>query len=150
VRGFDQTAREFIYAVNPRFGASGPGTTTRRSPFRITLDVQMDLGRSAQEQQVEQTIRVRPSLYGTRATADSIKARYVKSQFSDIYAIMLRYADSLALSRNQTEQLQGEQKVLRAKADSVFGNLAGYLVALPEGYSVKEAALHVKDAGDSV
>ena len=121
VRGFDQANREFTYQVNPRFGASGPGTTTRRNPFRMTLDVQLDLGRSIPEQQVEQNLRVRPSLYDTRATADTIKARYMRTQFSDFYALLLRNADSLALSRNQTEQLQSEQKVLRARADSIFG-----------------------------
>jgi hypothetical protein len=150
VRGFDQTARAFIYQVNPRFGASGPATTTRRNPFRITLDVQLDLGRSVQEQQVEQNIRVRPSMYGTRATTDTIKARYLRTQFSDIYAVLLRNADSLALSRNQAEALQAEQKVLKARADSIFSILAQYLAALPENFDVKEAAKHVKDSGDDV
>lgn len=150
VRGFNSSSNEFVYQVNPRFGASAPATTTRRNPFRITLDVQVDLGRSVQEQQVEQNIRVRPSLYGTRASADTIKARYMKSQFSDVYAILLRNADSLALSRAQTEALQGEQKVLHAKADSIFAGVAAYLVGLPENYSVKEAAARVTAAGDSV
>jgi hypothetical protein len=150
VRGFDPSSREFIYQVNPRFGASGPATTTRRNPFRMTLDVQLDLGRSVQEQQVEQNLRVRPSLYGTRATADTIKARYMRSQFSDFYALLLRNADSLALSRNQTEQLQAEQKVLRARADSIFAEMAKTLTALPHDYDVKSAAVLVKAAGDSV
>jgi hypothetical protein len=150
VRGFDQTSRQFIYQVNPRFGASSPATTTRRNPFRMTLDVQLDLGRSVQEQQVEQNLRVRPSLYGTRATADSIKARYMRTQFSDFYAMLLRNADSLALSRSQSEQLQAEQKVLRAHADSIFADLAKDLVALPQDYDVKSAAQRVKAAGDSV
>ena len=113
-------------------------TTTRRNPFRLTLDVQLDLGRSVPEQQVEQNLRVRPSLYGTRATADTIKARYMRSQFSDFYTLLLRNADSLALSRNQTEQLQAEQMVLRARADSIFGEMAKTLTALPENYDVQE------------
>ena len=150
VRGFDPTARRFIYAVNPRFGASGPTTTTRRNPFRITVDVQLDLGRSADEQRVEQTIRMRPSLYGTRAPVDSIRNRYVRSSFSDIYAVMLRLADSLALSRDQTESVQARQTGLKARADTIFGDLAKYLVALPESFDVKDAAKHVTAARDSV
>jgi hypothetical protein len=149
VRGFDASAQRFIYAVNPRFGASGPSTTTRRNPFRITLDVQLDLGRSADEQRVEQTIRVRPSLYGTRAPVDSIKNRYIRSSFTDLYAVMLRFADSLALSRDQTERVQARQVLLKARADSIFGDLARYLVALPESFDVKDAAKHVTDTGDS-
>jgi hypothetical protein len=150
VRGFDQATNAFVYRVNPRFGASSPATTTRRNPFRITLDVQVDLGRSVPEQQVEQNIRVRPSLYGTRATADTIKARYMRTQFSDIYAVMLRYSDSLALSRDQVERLQAQQIVLKARADSIFARLAQYLVALPSDYDVKDAAKHVTEAGDAV
>ncbi|MGH7618379.1 MAG: hypothetical protein ACREPM_14240, partial [Gemmatimonadaceae bacterium] len=150
VRGFDASAQRFIYTVNPRFGASGPSTTTRRNPFRITLDVQLDLGRSGEEQRVEQTIRVRPSMYGTRAPVDSIKNRYLKSSFTDIYALMLRFADSLALSRDQTERVQARQAMLKARADTIYAGLATYLVGLPESFDVKDAAKHVTAAGDSV
>jgi hypothetical protein len=150
VRGFDPTARRFIYAVNPRFGASDPSTTTRRNPFRITIDVQLDLGRSAEEQRVEQTIRMRPSLYGTRAPADSIKNRYLRSSFTDLYAVMLRFSDSLALSRDQLERIQAQEATLKAKADSIYGELAQYLHTLPETFDVGEAAKRVREAGDSV
>ncbi len=150
VRGFDQNAKRFIYEVNPRFGSTSPATTTRRSPFRITLDLSLTLGRSPQEQQVEQNIRVKPHLVGTRATADSIQARFMKQQFSDIYAIMLHFADSLALSRDQVEAMQAEQKVLKAEADSIYAGLAAYLVALPANFDVPEAAKHVTDAGNAM
>ncbi|HVX41315.1 MAG TPA: carboxypeptidase-like regulatory domain-containing protein [Gemmatimonadaceae bacterium] len=150
VRGFDQNAKRFLYEVNPRFGSTSPATTTRRSPFRITLDLSLTLGRSPQEQQVEQNIRVKPHLVGTRATADTIKERFMKQQFSDIYAIMLHFADSLALSRDQVDAMQAEQKVLRAEADSIYAGLAAYLVGLPASYDVPEAAKHVTQAGDSV
>lgn len=150
VRGFDQNAKRFIYEVNPRFGSTSPATTTRRSPFRITLDLSLTLGRSPQEQQVEQNIRVKPHLVGTRATADTIKERFMKQQFSDIYAIMLHFADSLALSRDQVESMQAEQKVLRAEGDSIYAGLAAYLVALPGSFDVPDAARHVKEAGDAM
>ena len=74
----------------------------------------------------------------------------MRSEFSDFYALLLRNADSLALSRNQTEQLQAEQKVLRARADSIFAEMAKTLTALPHDYDVKSAAVLVKAAGDSV
>jgi hypothetical protein len=148
VKGFDPTSRQFVYQVNPRFGASGPATTTRRSPFRITLDVQLTLGRSIPEQQVEQNLRIRPSLVGTRASADSIKVRYMRTGFSDIYAVMIRYGDSLALSRDQIEVIQARQTVLKAQADTVFSSLANYLVKLPDDFSPKEAVKEVTAAGD--
>ncbi|MDB4878429.1 MAG: hypothetical protein JWM41_4875 [Gemmatimonadetes bacterium] len=150
VKGFNPTTREFSYQVNPRFGASSPATTTRRNPFRITLDVQLSLGRSVQEQQVEQNVRVRPSLVGTRAPADTIKARYLRSGFTDIYGAMLRLADSLALSRDQVEAIRAQQPKLRARADSVFTGLGAYLAALPDNFSVATAVKRVTDTNDAM
>jgi hypothetical protein len=74
----------------------------------------------------------------------------MRSQFTDIYALLLRHADSLALSRHQTEQLQAQQKVLRARADSTFGALADTLARLPGDYDVKSAARKVKTTVDAM
>jgi hypothetical protein len=150
VKGYDPTSRQFVYQVNPRFGASGPATTTRRSPFRITLDIQLSLGRSAQEQLVEQNVRVRPSLVGTRAPTDTIKARYLRSGFSDIYAIMLQFSDSMALSRSQVETIQARQITLKARADTVYRDLAIYLSALPDKFSPGDAVKEVTKANDAM
>ncbi len=150
VRGFDASAKRFIYDVNPRFGATDPAFTTRRSPFRLAIDVQMDLGPSVPEQQVEQNIRIRPSQYGTRASADTIKARYLRSNFTNLYTVILRNADSLALSRDQVDKVKAQEVVLKIRADSVYLPLASYLVALGEGFDVKEAAKRVRDTGDAM
>jgi hypothetical protein len=154
VRGFDATAKRYLYQVNPRFGNTSPSTSTFRSPFRITLDVRMNLGHDAQEQDVILKMRVKPPLKGTRASADTLKARYMSATssngFSDIYRVMLRYADSIALTREQTEKVQARQKVLIAKADSLFGELGKYLAALPPDFSAKDAAKHVTDASTNI
>ena len=150
VKGFDASAKRFIYDVNPRFGATDPAFTTRRNPFRLALDVQVDLGPSVSEQQVEQNIRIRPSLYGTRASADTIKARYVRSTFTNLYTVILRNADSLALSREQVDRIKAQEAVLKVRADSVYSPLASYLVALGDGFDVKEAAKRVKETGDAM
>ena len=151
IRGFDQTARRYIYQVNSRFGNTDPALNTFRSPFRMTLDVRMRLGPNPNEQSVVLNMRIKPPLAGTRATADTIKNRYVcgasgTNGYSDIYRFMLRLADSLALSREQVGKLQAEQKVMRARADTVYGALANYLAGLPKEYDVKDAAKHVTDA----
>ena len=150
VRGFDPVAQKFIYQVNPRFGSTNGATTTRRSPFRVTLDVQVDLGRSATEQQVEQNIRIRPSMLGTRAPVESVRIRYMRSNYSDFYAFILRNADSLALSRDQTDRIKVEQAKMRATGDSVYRALAQYLVALPNDFDVKDAAKHVTTTNDDM
>jgi Carboxypeptidase regulatory-like domain len=149
VRGFDQATNRFIYEVNPRFGSTNPATTTLRSPFRITLDIRYDYGRNREEQGLELNLRVKPPLVGTRATADTIKTRYLKSGFTDLYAVVLRFADSLALTRVQTEQIQAEEKILLAKADTIYAGLAAYLVALPQNYDATEGVKHITAANDS-
>lgn len=149
VRGFDPGAQRFIYQVNPRFGSSSPSTSTFRSPFRITLDVRVDYGHSAQEQGLDLNLRIKPPLVGTRASADTIKNRYLNSGFTDLYKVILRFADSLALSRAQTEQIQAEQKVLLARADTLYAGLAAYLVALPKNYDAGDAVHHVSDVNDA-
>jgi hypothetical protein len=152
IRGFDQTARRYVYQVNPRFGNTDPSFSTFRSPFRATIDARMVLGKNTREQAVVLNMRIRPPLAGTRATEDTIRSRYVcgyaqaGNGYSDIYRMMLSFADSLALSRSQVEQLQARQRVMRARADSVYGQLAKYLVALPQDYSAKDAARHVSES----
>jgi hypothetical protein len=150
VRGFDATSRRFLYAVNPRFGNTNPSTSTFRTPFRVSLDVKIDLGHNQQEQSVILGMRIKPPLVGTRATFDTLKARYLNGTagpngYSDVYKVMLRFADSIALTRDQSERVQGRQKLLAARADSVYGVLAKYLVALPPDFSAKDAAKHVAD-----
>jgi hypothetical protein len=154
IRGFDAAARRYTYQVNSRFGSTSPRTTTFRTPFRMTLDISMQLGHNTDEQAVVLNMRIKPPLVGTRATADTIKNRYMGSTgsngFSDIYRLMLRFADSLALTRDQSEKVQARQKKLVAQADSVFGDLAKHLATLPPNFNAKEAAARVKSTQDDM
>ncbi|MGH7621243.1 MAG: hypothetical protein ACREMU_02790, partial [Gemmatimonadaceae bacterium] len=150
VRGFDSQENRYIYQVNPRFGDTRPSTTTFRTPFRLTFDVSMELGPDRNEQDVILRMRIKPPLVGTRASADTIKNRYMNNGFSDIYRLTLHLADSLALTRDQAEKVQERETWLRARADSVYGALADYLAALPSDYSAKDAAQHVRDTGTAM
>jgi hypothetical protein len=154
VRGFDGASNSFLYTVNPRFGSTSLATTSVRTPFRITLDVSVDVGHSGREQQLDQNLRLRPALLGTRAPADSIKRRYMSCGstdcFQDFYGYLLvRWSDSLALSSNQIRQMQDEREVLRVHADSIYTVLASYLVALPADYDRKEALKRITAATDA-
>ena len=148
VTGFDASSQRFEYRVNPRFGSSSPATTTLRSPFRATLELSLRLGRSPQEQRLEQRLRITPARVGTRASADTIRARYSRN-FQDIYGILVRMADSLALSRDQFEQIEVRRRMMRARGDSLYGALAKELAELPADYDVK-AALKREQQADSV
>jgi len=156
VRGFNASTNTFVYEVNPRFGSSSPSTTGIRNPFRVSLSLTMELGHSTEAQRLELTLREKPALKGTRAPADTIKQRYMNSTgttagYMDIYRLLLgRFADSLALSRDQMEQLEKEDVALTAKADSIYGQLATYLAALPANYDEKAAVDRAKAATDSL
>ena len=150
VRGFDQATKAFAYDVNQRFGSTSATSAVLRNPFRVTIDMRFTLGRPTGEQSVEQNLRVRPSLRGTRATADTIKARYLRTAGTDIYALMLRFADSLALSREQSELLQQRQVWLRGRADSIYTVLADHLADLPTNFDTRKAAAEISATGDSL
>jgi hypothetical protein len=150
VTGFDPVAQRFSYAVNPRFGSSSPATTTMRIPFRMTLGVSLDLGHSYEEQQLALNLRVRPSLAGTRASVDSIKARFYRCcEWTDVYLLLTRMSDSLALSRDQITAMQQQRVVMLAREDSIYAALANYLVTVPNDYDNKEVLKHVKAANDA-
>jgi hypothetical protein len=148
VRGFDPTSKQFLYRVNPRFGSSTPSLSTLRNPFRLTLDVRLDYGRSPEEQRLELNLRIKPPLVGTRATYDTIHARYITG-VTDPYRVMLNFADSLALSRAQVDSMREQDKIFTRRADSVYIELAHYLAALPADYSVTEAVKRVNDANEA-
>jgi hypothetical protein len=150
VRGFEPATQRFVYAINPRFGNANPAFTTFRTPFRVTLDVRVDYGHSAAEQGLDLNLRIKPPLVGTRATADTIKARYMTAGFMDVYKIMLRFSDSLALTRAQGEQMQVEERALVAKADTIYGALARQFAALPPDYDVADAVRQLRAANDQM
>jgi hypothetical protein len=70
--------------------------------------------------------------------------------FQDFYGYLLvRWADSLALSASQIRQMEEERDQLRLHADSIYTVLASYLVALPPEYDRKEALARIKAASDA-
>jgi hypothetical protein len=150
VAGFDASAQQFTYAVNPRFGSASPAFTSLRNPFRVTLGVTVDIGHSYDEQNLDLNLRIRPALAGTRAPADSIKARYYRCcSWTDIYRIITQMSDSLALTRAQVDAMAAERGVLIGKEDSVFSVLGKYLADVPLSYDRKEVLKHVSDAQDA-
>jgi hypothetical protein len=150
VRGFDSTSRRFRYEVNPRFGDTRPGATTLRAPFRVTLDVSLDIGRPPAEQQLDRWLRSgRNGHLGQRFSADELKRRYVRN-VPDPYRALLQESDSLLLTREQSEALEAAQTSYRTRADSVWGNLAAELAALGDHYDAAAALKRQEAAVDAV
>jgi len=139
VRGFDPTAQQFRYEVNPRFGDTRPSVSTLRTPFRLTLDVGIDLGRPVGEQQLDKWLRPgRAGRPGPRLTAADLRARYVRN-VPDPYAGILQESDSLLLTREQSDSVTAADGRYRARIDSLWAPFIEHLVDLPDAFDARDA-----------
>ena len=148
VRGWDPAMKRFQYSVNPRFGNTRPSATTLRAPFRLTLDVSVDIGRPTEEQQVDRWLKPgRDGRRGPKADVQDLKRRYERN-VPDLYGLVLQQSDSLLLSREQAEALQKARAAYRVRLDSVWTTLSTYLAGLPDKYEPHDAYKHAEDAID--
>jgi hypothetical protein len=148
VRRFDADAERFRYDVNPRFGQSDPAATLTHVPFRVALDVSINLGRPIARQQLDLSLRPgRGRFPGPRPTAEALKARYARN-VPDVYQRIIAQSDSLLLSAQQVDSLRRAQVTYRTKIDSVWSPLAAYLAGLPDRYDAAEALRRQEEATD--
>jgi hypothetical protein len=134
VRGFDDAALAYRYVVNPSFGSTAASRAISLSPFRLTLDVSMNLGRPPAEQQMDQWIKPgRANNPGPRLTAEDLRKRYERN-VPDPYAVIIQESDSLLLSRDQVEKLIGARTAYRARIDSVWIAMSQHMAALGDAY----------------
>jgi hypothetical protein len=150
VRAFDPTTREFKYVVNPRFGNTSPRSALWRVPFRITLDISVDLARPLVQQQLDKWLtagrRGRP---GPRLSAADLAKRYARNT-PDPYGAIMRQADSLLLTPIQIKELQDAEGAYRARTDSVWAGLADYLANLGDDYSMSDLTRRQNEVADVV
>jgi hypothetical protein len=148
VRGFDPVTSSFKYQVNPRFGSTSPSSNTIRAPFRLTLDVTMDVARPLVDQQLDRWLR--PGRGGRptpKLTTDQLLQR-LQRNVPDPYGELLQQSDSLLLTSDQVTQLQGARTRYRARIDSLWTGLAQYLYNLPSNYAFDEASKTMDGAVD--
>jgi hypothetical protein len=149
VRGFDPAASRFLYTVNPRFGSTNPALTTIRAPFRLTLDVSVDIGRPIPEQQLDKWLKPgRGGRPGPKLGADELKKRYERN-VPDPYRRLLQESDSLLLTRDQVDRIRNAQNAYRATMDSLWSHLARDLAALPDNYDGAAALKEQEAATDA-
>jgi hypothetical protein len=150
VRGFDPATNRFLYTINPRFGSTAPSINTLRAPFRLTLDVQLDIARSMPEQQLDRWLRPgRAGRAGTKLSAAEFTRRYQRT-VPDPYGELLQQTDSLLLSDAQVQQLQTVRAAYRARVDSMWTSLGNYLGSLPDTYDFGAAAKRTDDTIDDI
>jgi hypothetical protein len=147
-RGFDPATQRFQYAVNPRFGSTNPGNTLVRAPFRVTLDVSMDIGKSLPLQQIDRWLRPGRGGPGPKLSAADLKRRYTRN-VPDLYKNILEESDSLLLTRDQVDALQKLDSAYVVRMDSLWTDLVTYLDALGPGYDTKAVLKRQEDATDA-
>lgn len=133
VREFDASASRFHYDVNPRFGRSDPRHSVLRAPFRLTLDVSLELSRPFEEQQIERFLAVGRSRPGTRLDSTALRARYARS-VPNVFRATLRIADSLFLEGSQLTALEAAERRYAARLDEVWGRMADEFARLPNDF----------------
>ncbi|MFN9201647.1 MAG: carboxypeptidase-like regulatory domain-containing protein [Gemmatimonas sp.] len=144
-RGFDAAAQRFRYDVNPRFGDTRAFRTLSRIPFRVVVDVQMDLSvpydlqtlRRALEP-VKQRDKDTKRVTWTRRGADSIAALYL-SRTSNLHRLLLAESDSLFLTKEQIGALLKADSVYSARVRDLYLPLARFLAEQKDGVAGKAA-----------
>jgi hypothetical protein len=150
VRGFDPATNRFLYAVNPRFGSTNPSSSTLRAPFRLTLDVQLDVARPIPEQQLDRWLRPgRAGRPGPKLPAAEFMRRYQRT-VPDPYGELLQATDSLLLSSDQITRIQDVRAPYRARVDAMWTDLSSYLGSLPDTYDFDAVARRTDDTIDEI
>lgn len=144
VRGFDPASKRFTYEVNPRFGSTRAQQQLARVPFRVTLDVMINLGVPLAKQQAIRLLNPgRRGHAGPRMSRDSMAAR-LRIQVPDLYDVVMEESDSLLLSRDQVDSLKAAQVPYRARIDSLWQATTATLAAYGDDYDA-DAAMHLLD-----
>ncbi|HEV8410116.1 MAG TPA: hypothetical protein VGQ30_06385, partial [Gemmatimonadaceae bacterium] len=140
VRGFDAANNHFLYAVNPRFGATSAATNTIRAPFRLTLDVSIDIAPSQTKQQMTRWLGTSD---GAPLSVADLTRRFQRT-VPDPYAQIIQQSDSLLLTQGQLLALQNADHRYRTHVDSIWTTLAEFLAPLTDP-KAKAAAFRPTD-----
>ena len=138
VRGFDPTTSRFRYELNPRFGDSPASSALTRTPFRVTIDVHVDVGPAKTPQQLDRWLKPGRTRSGTRLHVPEL-VRRLERNVPDPYAELLAQADSLLLTSEQAARLQLAHTQYRARMDALWTDVASYLDRLPNRYDESAA-----------
>jgi hypothetical protein len=139
VRGFDPQARRFVYQVNPRFGNTSPTSSALRNPVAITALVRVDLGPTRERQVLTRTLDQGRKTPGPKATAAELRAAYGNAGLINPMSVILRSADSLALTGAQADSVATLNRWYLVRLDSIWGPVVRDYAALPNQYSQRAA-----------
>jgi len=146
VRGFDPAANRFQYQVNPLFGRTLARATALVAPFRITLDVNLDVGQNREARAL--SIILMPLRGDTILTRRDLTAR-LASRKPPLFDRVIEKQEELGLTVVQAKQLIVVGDQYDAFRDSVYFDLAGMLLNPEATVSIasKEHLWHEAIAG---
>lgn len=145
VRGFNQTTQQYIYDVNPRFGANRQASALNLAPMQLTLDVRFDIGPERERQDLFLRLRTGRNGKGAKMGEAQIKTMYTR-QYPNPFEQMLRQTDSLGLSNEVADSIAILNKAYGKEIDLIWSPVSKYLAGLPDKYDLDEAYSRVSTA----
>jgi hypothetical protein len=126
-RGYDAGSRRFAYDVNTRFADTRPGRTLLRDPFRIVIDISLNLSTDFDLQELRRAVEpVKMPNGWQRRSADSLAAFYLANT-SSIYKMLLEESDSLFLTNSQIVSLKQADSVYSERVRAIYRPLGEFL-----------------------
>ena len=137
VRGFDPEARAFRYEANAGFGGPRSTLSAFGTPFRVTLDVRLDLGKSQDRQAAERIVRVaRTFAAGQSARPEEVMKLAFPARVVSAPEQVLNMREALALDAGQVDSLRAAAAAFNQRADSMKMALAREITAAGQGAEV--------------
>jgi hypothetical protein len=147
VRGFDAQTNRFRYTVNPRFGSH---LTPLHAPFRITLDVRIDIGPNRETEAIDVEMRRANEASGLTPPPPGVIAEGLRGM-RGLYGhadfdILEDRADEIGLDSVQLRPIGQLIHANSAFSDSVYANLATYLSTHASSSKSRETRTYWHDA----
>lgn len=145
VTGYDHAAQRFRYRVNPGFGDTRPNRSAIRTPFGLSIQVNMPIVPTTGRQTLNDVLAPGRTRTGTMMTAAQVKQRYANSFYQPITQIIAA-RDSLFLTAEQVTALRAIQQKYALATDSVWTKLAAELATVGARYSQASELERVRQA----
>lgn len=139
-RKFDPSTARFMYAVNPQFGSLRSLTSGMVRPFRVVVELSLDLSVPFPVQTLRRALE--PPLRGTATTrpADSLATFFARRRVGNLFQFVLAESDSLFLTSTQVATLRQESAAYASEARSRYVPLGQFLEGRT-GQAIDKAAL---------
>jgi hypothetical protein len=130
VRGFDPVARRYRYAVNRSFGDTRVYRNLFQSPFRISIDVALDVGPDIERQQIATIVAADATERVARPDSATLAGRLRRAHDQrNVFQYLIDRAETYELTEAQIDTLQALGQLHHAFRDSTYDALAGFMAS---------------------